>query len=79
MTNYMTFKQVISRVKYGTKVHVAEEFTEKEVFNRMWRHSDRLNIFPHDVLSAEVTSFTVQDGCLRIEIVKQEDEEGDAE
>lgn len=77
MTNYMTFKQVISRVDYGTKVHVAEEFTGKEVFNRMWRPSDRSDDFSPDVLSAEVTTFTVQDGCLRIEIVKQN--EGDAE
>jgi hypothetical protein len=79
MKNYMTFEQLINRVRYGTDICVIEDFTGKQpVFSgkhlpRIKKRGRRHNRFDDTVLDADVTQITVENGMLRIEIVKQEE------
>ena len=79
MGNYLTFERVLGSVKYGTSLRVAEAFTGERLFDRIWERDDRVKDFPSGILSAEVTSFSVDGNCLVVEIVRQEAEKGEAE
>ena len=80
MKNYLTFEQAINRDKYGTNIHVTEAYTGKDVFSGT--HNPRgkwvrgKKKYGPDVLEADVTQFTVENGALCIEIVKQEAHNG---
>jgi hypothetical protein len=68
------FKDIIELVKFGTPLYVDGEFSKKLYFDRTWEFLDRSYIFPLELLSADVTLFSVKDGKLYVSVVEQEEE-----
>lgn len=70
MSNYMTLRWVTDRIKFGTNVTITEEFTGKEIFNGLWAHDKNDRKLDSEVSNAEVTTFTVIENRLCIEVVR---------
>jgi hypothetical protein len=69
--NYISFKQIICRVQYGTDLQVVETFAGREVFNKVWSFNDNVDrSFSKDILDTEVIEFSSKDGKLYIGIAR---------
>ena len=69
----MLFKDFVGVVRFGTLLNVAEDFRNKEHFNRVWNHSDVSSVaFSKNVLNADVTVVSVDGNTLAVKIISQD-------
>ena len=66
----ISLKDIIDRTQFGTKLCIKEEFSENVVFDKTWEHFNHTNKLPKELLSAEATMLSVNNGKLVISIVK---------
>lgn len=68
----LTFRQVISRLKYGTMLTVVAAQTGKEIWNRAFPWHASVDIFLREVLDGEVSMLGLRDGGLLIEVITED-------
>ena len=68
----MKLKDYVGILQYGTMLHVADGYQDKEYYNKKWVWGYSKSQFPQDVQNAEVFIIFVKDNTLNIRVITDE-------